>query len=264
MDQESTIWRRIAFRVMYDGTGFQGWQRQSTGRTVQEELEKRLAKLSGNQPVTVTGAGRTDSGVHAHGQVAHADVCSRYDDGDLHHALSRMCPDDLVVRDLRTVSDDFHARYSARRRSYRYRILLRPDPFRVRYGWYAPTRLDPELLSDAAHLLLGTHDFTALSKHNPDTPNSVCTIYDARWEEGEGSLDFHVTADRFLYGMVRLLVGVQYDVGRKVRPAGHIPELINSRDRAGQSMAVPAQGLSLVHVGYEDQIFGENSFPGLF
>ena len=263
MDQESTIWRRIAFRVMYDGTGFLGWQRQKSGRTVQEELEKRLTRLSGNRPVTVTGAGRTDSGVHAHGQVAHADVCCRYDDGDLHHALSRMCPDDLVVYDLRTVPSDFHARYSARRRSYRYRILLRPDPFQVRYGWSAPAELNRDLLAEAAGLLLGGHDFTALSKHNPDTPNSVCTLYDARWVEGEGHLDFHVTADRFLYGMVRLLVGVQYDVGRGARPATDIPELIASGDRAGQSMAVPAQGLSLVHVGYDEQKFGGNSSSGL-
>jgi len=242
--------RRIAFRVMYDGTDFLGWQRQARGRTVQGELERMLSRLCSDVPVTVVGAGRTDSGVHAAGQVAHADIASRYSDDDLLYTLRRMSPTDLAVYDLRTVPDDFHARYSARRRSYRYRILLRPDPFLVRYGWDLHTLPDITMLREAAQLLLGTHDFTALSKHNPDTPNPVCTIYRAEWTEEEHGLDFHVTADRFLYGMVRLLVGIQYDVGRGARSLQEIPELIASKDRARQSMAVPAKGLSLVEVEY--------------
>lgn len=242
--------RRIAFRVMYDGTDFLGWQRQARGRTVQGELERVLSRLCGDVPATVVGAGRTDSGVHAAGQVAHADIASRYSDEDLLYTIRRMSPTDLAVYDLRTVPDDFHARYSARRRSYRYRILLRPDPFLARYGWELHALPDVTLLRQAAQLLLGTHDFTSLSKHNPDTPNPVCTVYRAEWiEEGHG-LDFHVTADRFLYGMVRLLVGIQYDVGRGARSLQEIPELLASGNRAGQSMAVPAKGLSLVAVEY--------------
>lgn len=247
--------RRIALKVMYDGTDFLGWQRQARGRTVQEELERMLSRLCGDRPVTVIGAGRTDSGVHAHGQVAHADVETRYSDDDLRYALQRMSPDDLVVSRLTTVPDDFHARYSARRRSYRYRILLHPDPFHVRYAWAAPGQLDIEMLNDAARHLLGTHDFTSLSKHNPDTPNPVCTIYRSEWIDEEDFLDYHITADRFLYGMVRLLVGVQYDVGKGARSAEEIGEIITSRERSKQSMAVPAKGLSLVRVEYEWDMF---------
>ncbi len=260
MNQALSTSRRIAFKLMYDGTDFLGWQRQRTGRTVQEELENVLSRLAGDQPVAVTGAGRTDSGVHAHGQVAHADLATRYDDSGLLNALRKMCPDDLVVSDLQTVPPDFHARYSARQRSYRYRILLRPDPFYVRYGWRAPVQLDTAKLRKASSFLLGTHDFTALSKHNPDTPNQVCTISKADWVEEAGHLHFYVSADRFLYGMVRLLVGIQYDIARGARPVTDIAPLIDSRDRSGQSMAVPAQGLSLIHVGYELPLFGENSF----
>lgn len=248
MENES---RRIAFRIMYDGTDFLGWQRQARGRTVQGELERMLSRLCGNVPVTVVGAGRTDSGVHAHGQVAHADVALRFSDADLLHTLRRMSPPDLALYDLRTVPDDFHARYSARRRSYRYRILFRPDPFLSRYGWEVHARLDTDRLRRAAAFLVGTHDFTALSKHNPDTPNPVCTIYNAEWSEEPHGMDFHVTADRFLYGMVRLLVGIQYDVARGARNAEEIPAVIASRDRAAQSMAVPAHGLSLANVEYE-------------
>lgn len=244
--------RRIAMKIMYDGTDFLGWQRQAVGRTVQEEIERMLFRLNGDRPVTIVGAGRTDAGVHAHGQVAHADVETRYDDADLLHALRRMSPPDLVIADLTTVPEDFHARYSARRRSYRYRIITSPDPFQSRYAWYVPIPLDLQSMREAAELLHGRHDFTTLSKHNPDTPDPLCEVYRAEWIEREHQLDFHVTANRFLYGMVRLLVGFQYDVGRGSRGAGELPGLLAVADRSLQSMAVPAVGLSLVEVGYDE------------
>lgn len=247
--------RRIAMEVQYDGTDFLGWQRQASGRTVQEELERMLGRVCGDRPVTVVGAGRTDAGVHAHGQTAHADVSTRYDDADLAHALRRMTSADLAVVRLNTVSDDFHARFAARKRSYRYSVLFRPNPFRARYAWHPPVRPDIERMHAGASALIGTHDFTALSKHNPDTADPVCTIHSAEWRESEDGLEFHITATRFLYGMVRLLVGIQYDIGRGVREAEEIPEVLESRDRARQSMAVPAQGLSLYRVEYEGDPF---------
>jgi tRNA pseudouridine38-40 synthase len=243
-------------RVAYDGTDFLGWQRQASGRTVQQTLETMLGRLAGDRPVGVTGAGRTDSGVHASGQVAHADIASALTDADLLHKLRRMSPDDLAVLELVTVDDDFHSRYGAHRRSYRYAILTAPDPFRARYAWQVGWRLDRRLLDAAASELLGRHDFTALSKNNPDTENPLCEIFEARWLDGDGALSFDVTADRFLYGMVRQLVGIQLDVARGRRPLADIAATIGSRDRALQSPAVPGRGLTLTAVAYPRDPFG--------
>ena len=214
-----------------------------------------LSRLNSNRPVAVVGAGRTDSGVHAEGQVAHAEVEIRYDDSELLYTLGKMSPADLVISNLQTVPNNFHARYSARRRSYRYRIITTPNPFLARYAWHLPLELNVEAMRVAAQLLLGTHDYTTLSKHNPDTPNPICEVYRAEWVESGEQLDFYVTANRFLYGMVRLMVGFQYDVGRGSRIATELLELLKAADRGLQSMAVPAVGLSLVNVEYDELIF---------
>jgi tRNA pseudouridine38-40 synthase len=242
--------RRIAMRLMYDGTDFFGWQRQSRGRTVQEELERMLSRVAGDVPVGVVGAGRTDSGVHAHGQVAHADIATRYDDAGLLHALRRMSPADIAIANLVTVDADFHARFQACARSYRYSIIHAPDPFLARYAWRIDRAPDIDLLNAAAAQLMGTHDFTALSKHNPDTPDMVCTVSRAQWLMHEGRTEFHITADRFLYGMVRLLVGIQIDIAQGGRAVGDIANVLASRDRSHHITSAPAQGLSLVKVEY--------------
>jgi len=242
--------RRVALRLMYDGTAFYGWQRQPRGRTVQEELEKMLSRLCGDRPVNVVGAGRTDSGVHAHGQVAHADLPTRYDDAALLRALQRMSPDDLVVTALATVPVDFHARYRASSRGYRYMLIQHPDPFLARYSWRIDRRLDTALLHEAAGRFLGRHDFTTFSKHNPDTPNMICHIIRSEWTTHAGMLEYRITADRFLYGMVRLVVGMQVDVAIGRRSIDDIENMIAARDRNRQSMSAPAAGLSLVEVGY--------------
>ncbi len=243
--------RRVAMRILYDGTGFRGWQRQRVGRTVQGVLEDMLSRISGDRPVSVVGAGRTDAGVHAAGQMAHADVNTPFDDSRLLHALRRMAPEDVSVRALRTVDPDFHARFAAHRRTYRYRLMLEPDPFRGRFAallWYQP---DVDRLRQSAVRLLGSHDFTALSKHNPDTENRICCVEAADWVVPDDlSLEFIITADRFLYGMVRLLVGIQLDVARGRLEPSDIDAIIASRDRHRQSPSVPARGLVLERVGY--------------
>jgi tRNA pseudouridine38-40 synthase len=255
LDPEDPDLRRVAIRIAYDGTDFVGWQRQKRGRSVQEELERIFSRIAGDRPVAVIAAGRTDSGVHAHGQVAHADIVSRYDDRDLLHAVRRMSPDDLAVGALATVPRDFHARFKAYRRSYRYTIIDDPDPFMARYAWQTNLRLDIEALNAAARLLPGRHDFTSLSKHNPDTPDPVCEVVRAEWKLRENGLEFHISADRFLYGMVRLVVGLQIDVARGKRQLHEIVPLIEARDRSLQSMSVPARGLSLMEVLYPAAIF---------
>lgn len=242
--------RRIAFRVAYDGTDYRGWQRQPGGRTVQGTLEAMLTRLAGDVHVGVIGAGRTDSGVHARAQVAHADITTAMSDASLLHSLRRMSPPDVAVEELVTVEESFHARYTACRRSYRYTIITRADPFLARYAWHIDTPVDVDALRESSTALVGRHDFTALSKHNPDTPNPVCEIEIAEWSAHGDVISFDVVADRFLYGMVRMLVGIQLDVARGRRAFTDIRDAIASRNRATQSQAAPAQGLALVGVGY--------------
>ncbi|MBC8144268.1 MAG: tRNA pseudouridine(38-40) synthase TruA [bacterium] len=249
---QATSSRRIALQVAYDGTDFLGWQRQASGRTVQVTIETMLARLAGDEYVAVTGAGRTDSGVHAEAQVAHADIATEMNDAALLHALGRMSPPDISINKLATVDVTFHARFTACRRSYRYTIMKRADPFRARYAWQYDAHLDIDLLANAAMTLHGAHDFTALSKRNPDTPNSVCTVESATWRDVGDAFIFEVTADRFLYGMVRMLVGIQLDVARGRRALDDIVRAIESRDRGNQSQAAPAHGLALISVGYPD------------
>jgi tRNA pseudouridine38-40 synthase len=214
-----------------------------------------VSQLCGNVAVTVIGAGRTDTGVHAAGQVAHVDIAARYDDAQLLHALSRMAPDDLAVRALVTVPSRFHARYDAISREYCYTIIERADPFRSRYAWRLDHSLPDDRLAEAAARLLGSHDFTALSKNNPDTPNPVCVIDRSLWQRHPDRLEYRVRANRFLYGMVRLLVGIQIDIARGRRAPEEIDILIRSAERRGRSQAAPARGLSLVEVRYPEPIF---------
>lgn len=248
--------RRVAMLVRYDGTDFCGWQRQPNGRTVQEVLENALSKLNSDSPVSVTGAGRTDSGVHARGQVAHAQVHARYDDAHIQNALARMLPRDVAVIRLKTVQPDFHARFMALERCYQYRIISEPDPFLRRYSWHLPGyKLDPDMLHRAARIILGAHDFTALSKHNPDTPGTVCNVRQAAWDCTGNGLEFTVCADRFLYGMVRLLVGLQIDIARGKRPLDDVGALLAHTARDRQSQAAPACGLTLTRVEYPYDIW---------
>jgi tRNA pseudouridine38-40 synthase len=242
---------------MYDGTAFVGWQRQRNGRSVQGELERIIGRIDGDRPVSVMGAGRTDSGVHAHGQVAHVDVRSTREDAHLLHAVQRMSPPDLAVTALTTVDRDFHARFRATRRRYRYRIVFSPDPFLARYAWHVPTSLDVDLLARSAALFHGRHDFTSYSKFNPDTPDSVCDIDLCEWRATPEGIDFHIAADRFLYGMVRMIVGMQFDVARGKRAIEEIVAIRDARQRSQRIMAAPAWGLSLMEVRYPTPIFSD-------
>jgi tRNA pseudouridine38-40 synthase len=243
--------------VAYDGTDFIGWQRQASGRSVQGEIESMLSRLCGDRKVTVVGAGRTDSGVHAAGQVAHADIESRYDDAFILHALQRMSASDIAIRRLETVSQEFLARYRASSRRYRYRIITQPDPMLSRYAWRLDRALDVDLLNEIAGSFRGRHDFTSFSKHNPDTPNVYCDVTDARWSVSNEEIEFQIAADRFLYGMVRQIVGFQIDVASERRSADEVDDRLRNPDRSGQSAAAPARGLTLHQVSYPISPFTE-------
>jgi tRNA pseudouridine38-40 synthase len=241
-------WRIV---VEYDGTAFAGWQRQGGGaRTVQGVLEAALARLAQGR-VAVIGAGRTDAGVHAAGQVAHARAATRLGPADLERAWNALLPPDVAVRGLRPAAPDFHARRAARSKLYAYRLWTGAvrSPLRERFALWKRPPLDLPGLRAGAAALVGTHDFASFCAAGGDAHGTVRTISRAEWiGVVGGALRFEVEGPGFLRHMVRNLVGSLLEVGRGRRPPDWIGELLRARDRTLAGPTAPARGLVLVRV----------------
>ena len=244
---------RIAIGIEYDGTAYNGWQRQRTGLGVQECLEQALAEVA-NEPVEVICAGRTDAGVHASGQVAHFDTAAkRSERGWLLGANSNL-PGDVCVTWVKPVGDEFHARFSATARRYRYCILnslVRSALYRRR-AWWVHQDLDHGLMHDAAQALLGEHDFSAFRAAGCQASNAVrevsriSVIRDGDW------ILLEITANAFLQHMVRNIAGTLVAIGRGDEDVDWAGRVLAARDRRGAGMAAPPHGLTLVRVYYPD------------
>jgi len=243
----------IRLLIEYDGTDFAGWQLQPGARTVQGVLEAAFETLLG-QPVGVVGSGRTDAGVHARGQVAHALVPHGTDLFRLHRGLSALAGPDVAVRAVEEAPAGFHARYDARRRVYHYQVSTEPRALDRRMRLELRPVPDFEAMNAAAGMFVGTHHFGAFCRTQSATENRVCTVYEALWEREArpGDWRFRVEADRFLHGMVRAFVGTLLLVGRGQLPAEEIPDILASRDRRRAGPAAPAHGLVLERVDYDD------------
>ncbi len=201
--------RIIRMTIEYDGSGFSGWQRQPGGvETVQGILEETLGRILQEQ-VRLTGAGRTDSGVHAKGQVAHFRTDSEISACRLVHALNCLLPPTVRVCAMSDAPEKFHARFSAVAREYRYFFVEEPSVFHRRYAGCSNGPLDPEQLNRLAQELVGIHDFSAFSRVDPEKDNSRCKVYGASWQKMDELTVFRITADRFLRTMVRFLVSAQ-------------------------------------------------------
>jgi len=235
--------------LCYDGTDFKGWQRQPRERTIQGALENALFKLTG-QLVTVHGAGRTDAGVHAEGQVANFKVATRLGADDLFRALNALLPDDLRVFSLRRAPADFHARKSARSKTYRYRLFQEPrvSPFLVRYVLHWPHRLDVRAMRKAAALFVREADFSAFSSNRELQPVRKVVLSDLRKKGDE--IVFTIRAGGFLRYMVRTIFGTLLEVGRGKIPPERVEELFRERSRSLSSPTAPAKGLCLVKIDY--------------
>jgi len=248
--------RNIRLELSYDGTDFAGWQRQSGDRSVQGELEAALARMHG-RPVGVVGAGRTDSGVHAMGQVAnfYTDIAS-IPAGKFVPALNRLLPRDVRVLSARDADIDFHARYDARVRRYRYFVVCgQSDPFRLRYAHQLFRRPSVAALDAMAALLVGENDFTTFSSARDRSANRSRYVHDASWRWEGGALLFEVAANAFLWRMVRSLVGsmLHYEAASRGSPdaaRARMADALGSRDRGAAGPTAPACGLFLWNVEY--------------
>lgn len=251
---------RYFIQLSYDGTGYHGWQVQPNGVSVQEVLQKALSTLL-RQPTEVTGAGRTDAGVHASMMVAHFDWPAAHegegceemplDCTQLTYKLNRLLPPDVAVQAVRPVSPEMHARFSATRRTYHYYIHTRKDPFLRGYSWQVNVPLDFALMNEAAQVLLEYSDFTSFSKTGTDVKTNICQLTEARWEQLKpGEWRFTVSANRFLRNMVRAIVGTLVEVGRHRMTISQMRHAIEAKDRQRAGESVPGHALYLTNIEY--------------
>ncbi len=245
---------RVRLTIEYDGAGYSGWQLQSGQNTIQARIEAALEKLFG-QKVRIHGAGRTDAGVHALGQVAAFDAPRHFDPIDLRRALNAMLPPDIVVREAIEAASGFDPRRDAYLRAYEYRILNRElrSALDHRYAWHIRDALDLGAMRTSARRFLGEHDFAAFRTLGTETKSTVRRIYVSQWEQRGDLLRYRVEGSSFLRHMVRAMVAAMVEIGRKRMSVAALDALLSGGDRAAAPAAAPAGGLFLVEVRYPPQ-----------
>jgi tRNA pseudouridine38-40 synthase len=244
--------------IQYDGTDFHGWQVQENDRTIQGELERVIGMLD-NTKTGVIGSGRTDAGVHAEGQVANVFINREFTPSKLASAINGNLWRDIRILKAEKVSDDFHARFSAKRKTYVYRIINAPvmSPFWRRFAHHEHRPLDVGRINQVARLMLGEHDWTAFASAQSDGESRVRTVFDcaitSQWDARAAAnlLEFRITANGFLRYMVRSIVGTLIEVGRGEKDSDTIQTAIVSGDRSLAGKTAPANGLTLLKVEYD-------------
>lgn len=244
---------RFFVEISYDGTDYHGWQSQKNAISLQEVITDKLSTLL-NTHTEIMGSGRTDAGVHARKQVFHFD-CIELDTENLKYRLNSFLPKDIAVNAIKRVKEDAHARFDATLRGYKYIISTIKDPFMSEYAWKMSEELNLNEMQKASDLLIGHQDFESFSRVKTDVNHFNCNIKSADWSTKGHFIEFNITADRFLRGMVRTIVGTIVNVGLGKWDADHIKKVISARDRATAGSAAPAKGLYLTLVNYPENIF---------
>ena len=254
--------KRIKLTVAYDGTDYCGWQIQKNGVTVEEVLNRALSRLTGEK-ITVTGASRTDAGVHARGNVAVFDTDTRIPAERIAYAVNALLPEDVVVVRSEEVPAGWHPRKCVSVKTYEYRILNRefPDPVRRRDTYFVPFPLSLERMRRAADYLKGTHDFKSFCSAQTTVEDTVRTIYELEVEQSGDLFTIRVRGNGFLYNMVRIIEGTLAGVGRGYFEPGEVERMLEEKDRTKAGVTAPPQGLTLVGIEYGETApdSGENT-----
>ena len=246
---------RYKITIEYDGASFSGWQQQSERITVQGAIENALSTVL-RKSLEITGSGRTDAGVHARGQIAHFDAPEPLSVHELQHALNGYLnykyEGAVVILDISPAHDDFHARYDARKRTYRYFISTEPRALDRRHRWLIHRAPDFNLMNCAAEHLIGEHHFGSFCITQSSTINRTCSVYSAQWhpESRTGDWFFEISANRFVHGMVRAIVGTLINIGLGKRPAD-ILDILRAQNRRAAGPSAPPHGLVLTHIEYQ-------------
>lgn len=244
--------QRYFIELKYNGSDFFGWQKQPNQISVQETIESALSKLF-NKEINVVGCGRTDTGVHAHKYILHLELPNSYDSEILLYKLNKITPFSVSFTSIRKVSNDLHARFSAKTRTYRYFIHQHKDPFLAQTSLYFPTELDIQAMNQASNYFMGEQDFTSLSKLHTDVKTNICNVTQAEWKQiDNGKLYFEITANRFLRNMVRATVGTLLEVGKHKIKSESILEILSAKNRNAAKKSVAAHGLFLWDITYDN------------
>lgn len=248
--------QRYFIFISFKGTSYHGWQLQPNALTVQKVLDDSLSVILGEKVLT-TGAGRTDTGVHARFFAAHFDSDKNDVAGNnkIITRLNKYLPSDISVNEIRAVRPEAHARFSALSRTYQYNISKFKDPFSLEFTWYSRYSLDIGAMNQAASLLLTCADFTSFARLHSDVKTNNCKVFRAIWTEEKDKLVFTISADRFLRNMVRAIVGTLADVGRGRLSIDDFRKIIESRDRCKAGKSAPAAGLFLTCIEYPGSLF---------
>lgn len=241
---------RYKFLIEYEGTDYCGWQKQPNGETVEEEIESALAQIL-RQPVNIIGQGRTDSGVHAEGQVAHFDFPRELDRERLLFALLGVLPHDIAVWDMQEVSSDFHARFDALSRRYRYQIARRSMPLQRATSEMILDDLDFEAMKVCTKKISGSHNFDSFTKPDNQNPNSACEVTLSKLFRKNSLIIYKIEANRFVRHMVRRLVGTMIQVGKGKRTVDEFTNMIENPDKGKNGYGAAAKGLILENVKYK-------------
>lgn len=247
---------RYFIRLSYRGSSFHGWQRQPGDCSVQQTIEEALTTVL-RLPVSITGAGRTDTGVNARRMFAHTDLpedCLAGGDTRLLNGINRLCGRDIAIESIFPVPEDAHARFNATERTYKYFTHTSKDPFCYPLSWQSPANLDYERMNEAASILLDTDDFTSFSKLHTDVKTNICRVTRAEWIFEDERPVFVISADRFLRNMVRAVVGTLVDVGRGKLDIAGFREVIESRNRCCAGTSMPGNALFLWDIRYPEEL----------
>lgn len=243
--------KKFLLNFCYDGTDFHGWQIQEEYITIQSVMENCLTKIF-KVETSLIASGRTDSGVHAYNQYAHFSTETRMLPENIIKALNTLLPNSIYIKDCKKVDSDFHARFSAKSRTYLYKINKTFNPFERNYSAYFPKKkIKSEKIRKALPYLIGTYDFEVFASDTSHLNNCLCTIISAKWEEYQNQYHFFITANRFLHNMVRRIIGTLLKISHYGLPDNYIQEILEKQDYKMLGETAPSQGLYLYDVEYD-------------